>query len=106
MPPKRDTRSLRSQLDREIEQVEAEHSRLVSARAALEGEAVVPTQKRKRFSQDEVAAYLAEHPASSYTEVAEGLGASAVNVAAHLSRGQKAGRFRNEDGKWSLEASD
>lgn len=102
MPAKRHTVAVRKQIDRELRHVEAERDRLLAARAALEGEAVVPKEKPKRFSQDDVAAYLAEHPASTYTEVAEGLGASPVNVAAHLSRGQRASRFRNSDGKWSL----
>lgn len=102
MPPKRHTLGVRRQIDREIKQVESEHARLLAARAALDGKAVIPTEKPKRFSQDDVAAYLAEHPESTYTEVAASLGASPINVAAHLSRGQKASRFRNSDGKWSL----
>jgi hypothetical protein len=102
MPPKRHTLGVRRQIDREIKQVEKERDRLLAARAALDGKAVIPTEKAKRFSQDDVAAYLAEHPESTYTEVAAGLGASPINVAAHLSRGQKASRFRNSDGKWSL----
>lgn len=102
MPRKAHTLGVRRQIDRELRSVEKERDRLLAARAALDGEAVLPTEKPKRFSQDDVAAYLAEHPGSTYTEVAEGLGASPVNVAAHLSRGQKAERFRNSAGKWSL----
>lgn len=103
MPPKRHTLGVKRQIDRELRQVEKERDRLLAARAALDGEAVLPKEKAKRFSQDDVAAYLTEHPESTYTEVAEGLGASPINVAAHLSRGQKAFRFRNSDGKWSLQ---
>lgn len=88
----------RSQLDREIRRVEREHARLLAARATLD----VIRKKRPRFSQDDVAAYLAEHPESTYTEIAAGLGAPAVNVGAHLKRGRQAGRFVNLDRKWSL----
>jgi hypothetical protein len=102
MPGKRHTLSVRKQIDRELRQVEKERDRLLAARAALDGEAVVPKEKPRRFSQDEIAAYLAEHPGSTYTEIATALGASPINVAAHLSRGQKASRFRNSEGRWSL----
>jgi hypothetical protein len=115
MPAKRNTLGVKVQLDREIKDLDRERdreiealdqrrARLVAARAALDGKAVAPQAKPRRFSQDEVAAYLAEHPASTYIEIAEGLGAAPTNVAAHLNRGQKAGRFVNAAGKWSLEA--
>jgi hypothetical protein len=117
MRAKRKTLGVKAQLDREIKEVERERAReiealdqrrarLVAARAALDGKAVAPQPKPRRFSQDEVAAYLASHPASTYTEIAAGLGATPTNVAAHLNRGQKAGRFANAAGKWSLEAQD
>lgn len=102
MARKRNTLGIKRQIDRELRVVDAERDRLLAARAALDGDAVLPAEKPRRFSQDDVAAFLAEHPASTYTEVAAGLDASAVNVAAHLSRGQKAGRFCNEAGRWSL----
>ncbi len=103
MPRKRNSLGVKAQLDREIKQLDAERQRLVSARAALDGKAVAPQAKPRRFSQDDVAAYLAQHPESTYIEIAEGLGASATNIAAHLNRGQRAGRFANAAGKWSLE---
>jgi hypothetical protein len=99
---KRNTLGVKAQLDREIKQLDVERERLVTARAALDGKTVAPRAKRQRFSQDDVAAYLGEHPASTYIEIAEGLGALATNIAAHLNRGQKAGRFTNVAGKWSL----
>lgn len=98
MPPKPQPFPSRRQLNRQIKRVEREHVRLLAARTTLDA----MREKRPRFSQDDVAAYLAEHPASTYTEIAAGLGAPAVNVAAHLKRGRKAERFRNVDGKWSL----
>ena len=114
MSPKRKALGVKAQLDREIKELDRNRAReitefderrarLVAARAALDGKPVSPQPKPRRFSQDEVAAYLAEHPASTYIEIAEGLGALATNIAAHLNRGQRAGRFRNSAGKWSLE---
>ncbi len=103
MPPRRHTLGVRRQLDRDIKRLDDERSRLIAARAALDGEAVIPREKPRRFSQDDVAAYLAGHPESTYTEIAEGLGASPINVAAHLSRGRNHARFRSTAGKWSLE---
>ncbi len=99
MPPKRSL-GIRTQIDREIRDLDKDRARLVAAKAALDRD------RPRRFSQDDVAAYLAEHPDSTYTEVATGLGAEPTNVAAHLKRGRQAGRFRNSAGKWSLEGSD
>ena len=96
MPPKR-SRGIRARIDREIAELDKERARLLAARVELERD------RPRRFSQDDVAAYLADHPDSTYTEVAEGLGASPTNVAAHLKRGKAGGRFRNAAGKWSLE---
>jgi hypothetical protein len=102
MPPRRHTLGVRRQLDRDIKRLDDERARLIAARAALDGELLSPIEKPRRISQDDVAADLAEHPESTYTEVAERLEASPVNVAAHLSRGQKAGRFLTTSGKWRL----
>lgn len=102
MARKRNALGVKAQLDREIKQLDVERERLATARAALDGKTVAPRAKPQRFSQDDVAAYLAEYPASTYIEIAEGLGALATNIAAHLNRGQKTGRFANAAGKWSL----
>jgi hypothetical protein len=104
MPPRRHSLRARGQLDRDIKRLETELSRVRAARAALDGETVVAPAKPRRISQDDVAADLAAHPGSRYAEVATRLQASAVNVAAHLSRGQKSGRFLNVSGKWQLQA--
>lgn len=114
MPAKRKTLGVKAQLNREIKELDRERereirqldekrARLVAARAALDGTPASPQAKPRRFSQDEVAGYLTEHPASTYIEIAEALGALPTNVAAHLNRGQKAGRFVNAASKWSLE---
>ena len=102
MARKRNALGVKAQLDREIKELDAERERLATARAALDGKTLAPRSKPRRFSQEDVAAYLAEHPASTYIEIAEGLGALPTNIAAHLNRGQKAGRFTNAAGKWSV----
>ncbi len=115
MPARRRTFGPKAQLDREIKQLDRERereirelderrARLVAARAALDGKTIAPQAKARRFSQDDVADYLAEHPRSTYLEIAEGLGAPPTIIAAHLNRGKKTGRFANDAGKWSLEA--
>ena len=96
MTPKRPSRGLRAQIDREIKELDRERARLVAARTALD------RNRQPRISQEEVAAYLAEHPASTYIEIADGLGTLPRNIAAHLHRGQKVGRFRSDGGNWSL----
>lgn len=96
MTPRKPSRGLRAQIDREITELDRERARLVAARTALE------RNTAKRFSQDDVAGYLTEHPGSTYLEIAEGLRTSPRNIAAHLNRGKKAGRFRGEDGRWSV----
>jgi len=96
MPPKRRSLGIRAQIDREVRELDKERARLLAARAELDRD------RTQRFSQDDVAAYLSKHPNSTYTEVADGMGASPTNVAAHLKRGRQSGRFANSGGKWSL----
>jgi len=93
MARKPPSRGLKAQIDGEIKALDRERARLVAARAALE-------RKPLRISQDEVAAYLAEHPGSTYIEIANGLGTLPRNIAAHLHRGQRAERFRSSGGQW------
>lgn len=102
MPPTRHTLGVRRQLDRDIKRLDRERERLLAARAALDGELVIAQEKPRRISREDIAKYLAEHPESTYTEVAEGLSASPINVAAHLSRGQKSAQFLSTSGKWRL----
>jgi hypothetical protein len=112
MPQNRRPLGARSQVNRDIRKIEREYRGLLARRAELE--AGLPP-KQRRISQDEVAAYLAEHPKSSYVEVAQGLEASPIVIAQHLSRGvksgrfsttadrgQKSGRFSNTDDGWNV----
>jgi hypothetical protein len=96
MTPKRPSRGLRAQIDSEIKQLDKERARLLAARTALDRD------RPRRFSQDDVAAYLARHPGSTYIEIAHGLGSTPRNIAAHLNRGRISGRFVTEGGKWRL----
>ena len=64
----------------------AERERLRAARAALTGEG--PAGRAPRISQDDVAAYLSEHPGSRAGSVADALGVPLSTVSAHLYRGK------------------
>jgi hypothetical protein len=99
------------EIDQELERVNSglsgyepllrERERLLAARAALTGEALPGAGGRGRVSQDEVAAYLAEHPDSAASEIAAGLGVVVTNVSAHLYRG-KSTRFERVEGRWRV----
>jgi hypothetical protein len=101
MAPRRPSRGLRARIDQEIAELDIERGRLVAAREALERD------KAPRISQDEIAGFLEEHPGSTYLEIAGGLKTLPRNVAAHLKRGKKAGRFVNDPGgRWSIESTE
>jgi DNA-directed RNA polymerase specialized sigma24 family protein len=73
-----------------------ERARLRAARSTLLGES--PTGQ---ISQDDVAAYLAEHPGSKPGEIAQALGVSSGRVSAHLYRA-KTTRFLSRSDGWYL----
>jgi DNA-directed RNA polymerase specialized sigma24 family protein len=86
-------------LNRELashDELIAERERLRAARATLLGES--PTGQ---ISQDDVAAYLTEHPGSRPGEIAKALGVSAGRVSAHLYRA-KTTRFVSRQDGWYL----
>jgi DNA-directed RNA polymerase specialized sigma24 family protein len=86
-------------LDRQLashEMLLAERERLRVARATLLGESPLG-----QLSQDDVAAYLAEHPGSRAGQIAEALGVPAGRVSAHLYRA-KSTRFVSRGGGWHL----
>jgi hypothetical protein len=74
----------------------AERDRLRAARATLLGE-----RPAGQISQDDVAAYLAEHPGSRPRQIAQALGVSAGRVSAHLYRA-KTTRFASRSDGWYL----
>ncbi len=81
----------------------AERRRLLAARAALTGEhgETIGASGKRRISQDDVAAYLGEHPDSWPAEIAQALGVPVTNVSAHLHRGKDTRFFRGGSG-WQL----
>ncbi len=79
------------------EELAGERERLRSARAALLGEGTTAP----RISQDDVAAYLAEHPGTRAGEIAQALGVPLPRVSSHLYRGKHTRFVSREDG-WHL----
>jgi len=78
-----------------------ERERLLAARAALTGTTPGKETGRARTSQDDVAAYLAEHPGSLPAQIAQALGVPVTNVSAHLYRGKDT-RFQRDGDGWRL----
>ncbi len=88
-------KSLDEQLARH-EELLSERERLRAARATLLGESPAG-----QISQDDIAAYLAEHPGSRPRQIAAALGVTAGRVSAHLFRGKDA-RFVSRSDGWHL----
>jgi DNA-directed RNA polymerase specialized sigma24 family protein len=82
------------------EELLAQRSRLLAARAALTGAQARASgaSGRRRISQDEVAAYLDDHPDSLPSQIAQALGVPVTNVSAHLSRGRDTRFLRGGSG--------
>jgi DNA-directed RNA polymerase specialized sigma24 family protein len=78
------------------EELLSERERLRAARSTLLGEAPAG-----QISQDDIAAFLAEHPGSRPRQIAAALGVSAGRVSAHLFRG-KDRRFVSRSDGWHL----
>jgi DNA-directed RNA polymerase specialized sigma24 family protein len=106
----RGARGVVREIDQELERVNRglrgyedllrERDRLLAARAALTG-APAKSAARGRTSQEDIAAFLAEHPDSWPAEIAEALGVPVTNVSAHLYRG-KSTRFERGANGWSV----
>ena len=90
-----------SRLHRYEKAVAHERTLLLSARAALTGEAGAESSRRRRVSREEVAAYLKEHPGSWPAQIAESLQVPTTNVSTHLYRGRHTRYERRDDG-WHL----
>jgi len=75
-----------------------ERERLRAARSTLLGEGPAG-----QISQDDVAAYLAEHPGARPGEIAQALGVSSGRVSAHLYRAKHT-RFVSRGDGWHLRA--
>jgi hypothetical protein len=83
------------------EELLSERKRLQAARSALLGETPHPAG---RITQEDVAAYLAEHPGSRAGEIAEGLEVPLARVSSHLYRGKHT-RFVSRPDGWYLRES-
>jgi hypothetical protein len=101
----RSARSVVRGIDEEIKSLErrekalaAERQRLLSARAALTGRAGAGPSRGRRITQDDVAAYLSEHPGSWPAQIADALDVPVTNVSTHLYRGKRDRFERRADG--------
>lgn len=102
----RASRSVVAEIDERLEKLDeqlaaheellAERERLRAARATLLGEG-----PSGQISQDDIAAYLAEHPGSRPREIADALGVSSGRVSAHLFRAKHT-RFVSRGDGWHL----
>jgi hypothetical protein len=90
-----------NRLDREEKALGRERERLLAARVALAGKASAGPARGKRISQDDIAAFLSEHPGSLPAQVAEALGVPVTNVSTHLYRAKDTRFQRHKDG-WHL----
>jgi DNA-directed RNA polymerase specialized sigma24 family protein len=86
------------------EQLLRERERLLAARTALTGARPARSSGKARTSQDDVAAFLAQHPDSWPAQIAEALGVPVTNVSAHLYRGKDTRFARGKDG-WRVRSS-
>jgi hypothetical protein len=75
-----------------------ERERLLAARAELAGEGASSRSTGARTSQDDIAAFLEEHPDSWPADIAKSLGVPVTNVSAHLYRGKRTRFERGEQG--------
>lgn len=88
-------------VDRRLEgyqELLGERRRLLAAKSALTGEPVSSLKGAGRLSSDTVAAYLADHPGSKATAIAQALGATQGVVSACLYRGRETRFERRSDG--------
>ena len=106
--PGRSARSVVRGIDQELRSLQrrekalaAERERLLSARAALTGRAGAGPSRGRRITQDDVAAYLSEHPGSWPAQIADALDVPVTNVSTHLYRGKRDRFERRADG-WHL----
>jgi DNA-directed RNA polymerase specialized sigma24 family protein len=102
----RGVRGVIAGIDEQLARVESEsqtlgreRERLLAARAALLGQPLGRAPRAKRISQDDVAAYLAEHPGSSPSQIAAALEVPVTNVSTHLYRAKNT-RFQRKSDGW------
>lgn len=94
-----------NRLDREEKALVREREQLLAARVALTGRAGASPARGKRISQDDIASFLADHPGSPASQIAQALEVPVTNVSTHLYRGKDQRFVRKEDG-WHLISGD
>lgn len=88
---------------REEREAKQRIQRLQAAQALLRGQAAASAPKhQRRITRADIRDYLAEHPGSHYTDIAEALGVPPTNVGTHLSNGKRTSEFQQHRGRWSL----
>jgi hypothetical protein len=90
-----------NRLDNEERALGDERQRLLAARVALTGKAGGGPARGKRITQDDIAAFLAEHPGALPAQIAETLEVPVTNVSTHLYRA-KGERFERREDGWHL----
>jgi hypothetical protein len=88
-------------LDREERALGQERERLLAARVALTGKAGGGPVRGKRITQDDIAAFLTEHPGVLPAAIAQALEVPVTNISAHLYRA-KGERFERREDGWHL----
>lgn len=112
MSRERGSRAVLAQIDARLAELDvelskasdllAERRRLIAARATLTGERQAsPEPLLRRVAQDQVAAFIEEHPGSRASEIARALGVPLTNISQHLHRGRQT-RFERRDDGWHL----
>ena len=90
-----------NRLGREEKAIMREREQLLAARAALAGRAGAGPARGRRISQDDIAAFLADHPGSLPAQIAQALEVPVTNVSTHLYRAKDERFERRHDG-WHL----
>jgi hypothetical protein len=90
-----------NRLDREEKALASEREQLLAARVALTGKTAAGPARGKRITQDDIAAYLAEHPGALPAQIAQAFDVPVTNVSTHLYRAKDTRFTRQEDG-WHL----
>jgi hypothetical protein len=84
------------ELKRKLERLQAEEAELRG------GSATSPSRYQHRITRMDIRDYLIAHPESLAGEIADYFGVPTTNVSTHLSKGKKAGEFRERGRRWSV----
>lgn len=113
--PGRGARGVVAQIDQRIAELDqslesmhelmAERRSLLQARREITGESAPSGfgSVVRRVTQDEVAAYLAEHPGSRGSQIAKAMGVPLTTISQHLHRGRDKRFERRKDGWYAID---